>query len=337
MAFPLAPINGQTYKEVTSGRRWTYSTASTGWIPDDLSVLDELDDVSTLTNLAQGPLAVLITTTAGANPTTVDMFNLANGAPRQSFSFPTYTEVQDITVGLDYDIAGTSGLLKLEIYRGEETGLDSSLGNFPAVQTALGDPVLVSYAIEAITAQGAAVFPFPPGNILAPNVIYTFVVRSENLDASMLLGVRDSSIDGQFGNVATQDIEFFVNGFELSGTPTTGDVLKFDLAGGSTWESGPLYPTGTFDPIQINTRDPLATDVFNSGIFWRNEVTEQCWISRGAGVWWPVPPQPFSTTPTVAVRADVAPATPTDGQLWFSNISAKLFMYDADATAWIEV
>jgi len=337
MAFPLAPINGQTYKEVTSGRRWTYSTASTGWIPDDLSVLDELDDVSTLTNLTQGPLAVLITTTAGANPTTVDMFNLANGAPRQSFTFPTYTEIQDITVGLDYDIAGTSGLLKLEIYRGEETGLDSSLGNFPAVQTALGDPVLVSYTIEAITAQGTALFTFPPGNILAPNVTYTFVVRSENLDAPMLLGVADSTIDGQFGNVAAQDVEFFVNGFELSGTPTTGDVLKFDVAGGSIWESGPLYPTGAFDPIQINTRDPLATDVFNAGIFWRNEVTEQCWISRGAGVWWPVPPQPFSTTPTVAIRADVAPATPTDGQLWFSNISAKLFMYDVDATAWIEV
>lgn len=338
MAFPLAPVNGQSYEEAVTGRRWSYSAASLGWIPQDITTLDDLDDVATLSNLTKGPLSIITTTIAGANPVNTDIHTTAGGAPRQSFSFANYTEVQDITVGLTYDVTGTSGLLRIDIYSGEDTSTDISTTNFPTVSAQLGSPVLSSYTIEAITATGAAVFTFPPNNILSPGIKYTFVIVKSNLDAAMQLVSRDSSIDGQFGNNTAKDIAFFTQGFELSGTPQTGDVLKFDTPGGSIWKAGSAYPTGAFDPIQIQSRDPVVTDVFNSGVFWRNQLTERVWISRGAGVWWPIDPKvPLSIGPTIAVRSDTAPLGKTDGFLWFSNVTATLYVYDADALAWIEV
>ena len=338
MAFPLTPVNGQQYEEATSGRRWTYSTASSGWIPEDINVLDELSDVSTLSNLTKGGLVALLVTTAGTNPAIQNITNVTLGYPRQSFRFASYVELQDITVGLDYDPSGTSGLLRLEIYRSEQLTLDTSDGNWPLVQFSLGDPVLTSNSIEAITAQGAAVFTFQPNNILEPLIPYTFVIRKDNLDAPMFLTSFDTTIDGQYGADAARDIGFFAQGFELTGTPQTNDVLKFDVAGGSLWESQTAYPTGGFVPIQVEARDPAPTDVFNAGVFWRSTVSEQAWISRGGGLWWPLPPlKPQSSSPVIAIRSDTSPAAPYDGQLWFSNLSAKLFMYDAEATAWLEV
>lgn len=336
MAFDLTPVLGQQHEEVGTGRRWRYDVGR--WIPDEIDVLDDLDDVATLSNLTAGALSTLLTTTAGGSPTTVDMFTTTYANPRQSVTFDSYVELESLTVALDYDITGTSGLLKVEVYKGQNTTVDNSSTNFASVVSSLGSPVLTSYSIEAITAQGAAVFTFPPNNILSPGLTYTFVIRSSNLDAPMLLTVVADTITGQFGNSATQDINFFFDGYVLSGTPAVGDVLKFDTAGGSVWKSEAAYSTGAFDPIQINTRDPLVTDVFNAGIFWRNEITERVWISRGAGLWWPIPPSyPYVVSPLVATRSDTAPTGPVDGQLWFANTLAKLFLWDADAAAWIEV
>lgn len=338
MAFPLVPTNGQSYADSSTGRKWSYSSTYDGWVPNETNYLDELDDVTTLSNITKDPLTTILNSQSGANPVSVDITSTTYAAPRQSFYLQDYVEVQDITVALDYAAAGTSGLLRMDIYKGENLTTNINSTNLSSVQASLDGPVLASWYIEAVTAQGAAVFTFPEGNILAPGTAYTFIITSINLDGQMFLTTLDSTVDGQFGNTVGKDISFFLQGKVLTGTPSASDVLKYDKDGGGSWVSGSAYPSGAYVPFNIDITDPTVSDTQNAGTFWQNAVTKKCWISAGSGTWIKLPPDPkLSVSPAVATRSDTAPTSPYDGQLWFADPLAKLFLYDEDAGAWIEI
>lgn len=302
-------------------------------------MLDDLDDVATLSSVTKGALSTLVSSTGGANPTTVDINTTSYNYSRQSVTFSSYVELSSVTVGLTYDAGGTSGLLRLDVYKGEDITNAPSSTLWNTVRTNLGTtPVLSSYGIQASAATGSPTFTFPSNNVLSPNVTYTIVVWFTNLDASMALQLCDTTVTGQFANVPTKDLSLSISGYVLSGTPVTNDLLKYDADGGGVWEAEAAYPTSGYVPLQVMTRDPVVADVYNSGVFWRNSLTEQVWLSRGAGLWWAIDPNvPYTLKPTVATRSDTAPSSPTTGKLWFSNTTGRLSVYDQEATAWIEI
>lgn len=327
MAFPLAPIAGEKYEDIDTGRLWIWDGTVPGWLPNDINVLDELKNVVTVQNTTLGPLGTAAERTALTAP--AGNINVDNNGiiMRDVFTLTDNYRLQDITLPLTGNVpALTSGILNIEVYPGSQP-LDVTVPGSGLVLPT-GGVVLNSGFIEAITAAGNAVFTFPE-NILQPGS-YTFVIRTYNLDDAVTTDI------GLGANLL--EIIYNIQGQVVSGTTVDGDVLKYDGVVGNQWEAGSGYGSGAFDPLIINNiANPTVADVSNPGVFWRNSLTQRVFISQGAGVWWPIPPDNNTSGPAIAVRSSTAPAGPVDGDLWFHDDTARLYVWDADAVAWIEV
>ena len=327
MAFPLAPVNGQQYEDTTTGRLWKWNNTVPGWIPDDVDVLDDLKDVVTDTTTSLGPAGVVASRTSltAAGPT-LDTTNTVNYV-RDSFTLTTDTQINSIDITITKDSQLTSGIVNLQIYRGSSTS-SVAAGSWAAVSATLGSVVLSSNYVNASTLNGPSIFTFG-SNILQPGT-YTFVVRTYNLDAPLNIAT------GLNGTVT--EVLYSIQGQAPLGSLQTGNVLTYDGIQ-LQWEASYAYgEPGTYDPIVVSALlNPTLANVQDPGVFWRNSITQRVWISRGAGVWWPLPPPPYAYGPAIATRSSTAPAGPANGQLWFHDDSARLYMWDNEAAAWIEV
>jgi hypothetical protein len=327
MAFPLTPVNGQQYEDTTTGRLWVWNSTVPGWIPDDVDVLDDLKDVVTDTTTSLGPASTVASRTAytAAGPT-LDTSNFLNYV-RDSFTLTTDTQINSISITITKDTQLTSGIVNLQIYKNSSTGTVAA-GSWAAVSATLGSAVLSSNYVNANTLNGLSTFTFA-SNVLQPGT-YTFVVRTFNLDAPLNMAT------GLNGTVT--EVLFSVQGQATLGSVQTGDVLTYDGIQ-LQWEASYAYGgAGTYDPIVINALlNPTATDVQAPGVFWRNSVTQRVWISQGSGIWWPLPPPAYTSGQAVATRSSTAPTGPVSGQLWFNDDTARLYMWDNEASAWIEV
>jgi len=327
MAFPLSPVDGQRYEDTATSRLWTWNSSVNGWIPNDIDVLDDLKDVvtDTTTSLdAETTIASRASFTAVSS--TLDSNNTQNYL-RDTFVLLTDTRINSIDLTLTKNSQLTSGIVNVQIYRNVSTG-NVAAASWAGVSAALGAVVLTSNYIEASTITGTSTFTFNP-NVLQPGS-YTFVVRTFNLDSTLTM---PTGLNGTL-----TELLFSIKGQVATGSVQTGDVLTYNGVQ-LQWEAKfPYGGSGTYVPIVIDaTSAPTAANVETPGTFWRNTLTQRVWISRGSGRWWSIPPTTNTYGVAVATRSSTAPTAPANGRMWFNDTNARLYMWDNEATAWIEI
>lgn len=327
MAFPLSPVNGQLYEDTATNRLWAWNSSVNGWVPNDIDVLDDLKDVITDTTTSlDAETTIANRTSFTAVGSTLDSNNTQNYL-RDTFVLLTDTRINSIDLTLTKGSQLTSGIVNVQIYRNVSIG-NVAAASWAGVSATLGAVVLTSNYIEASTITGTSTFTFNP-NVLQPGS-YTFVVRTFNLDSTLTM---PTGLDGTL-----TELLFSIKGQVATGSVQTGDVLTYNGVQ-LQWEAKfPYGGGGTYVPIIIDAISaPTTANIETPGTFWRNSLTQRVWISRGNGLWWSIPPITETYGVAVATRSSTAPTAPANGRMWFNNTNARLYMWDNEATAWIEI
>ena len=302
-------------------------------MPDDIDVLDELKDVVTAQGTTLGPPQTVASRTALSTAPAPLAINNSGVQLRDEFTITDNVKLDSLTIPLLAQAGLTAGLMQIEICRGTSTVFPgTTLVDYNAIVASLGGVIARSDFIEAATTvpfgtPGPVTFTF--SDIVLQPGPYTFFIKTLALDSAVEAQV------GQFGG--DLEVIYDFQGSVISGLPQDGDVLTYSSTS-SQWEASPAYPVGNYNPIVIDALEaPTALNVEDPGVFWRNAFTQRLWISEGGGVWWPIPPSSSVESAAIATRSDAAPAAPADGDLWFSNLTARLYMRDNEAPAWIEI
>lgn len=333
MAFPLAPVNGQTHIESSNGRKWKYSSSLSAWAPLERSDLDDLDDVD-------------LTTSAPTNSQPL-VYNgtqwVPQATPTTGAFVPLLKRTADPTNGLtDTASAGT-------IWRNTTT-------NKAWMSTQLTNSVGVTVVQADSVTNPAGTTAYSGGSPWGINFVSAFDFNCNSA------GLYITSCTGAGSNIFAR----LYSGFNAAGTLlSTSSTVTTATTFTNTWKdvtfpssialtAGTQYSlVFTTDVgsgnhfVGTNTASFLFDTAFDhdgdndaSIIAMRNNghvPSIRVGVKRTTAgtVWWPI--ANFIGDALWALdRLATPPAAPVDGQVYYNTAVSAVFVYDSTNGNWVQ-
>jgi len=329
MAFPSTPINGQTYTEPATGRKWSFNSTNSSWYPLERSDLNDLDDVD-------------ISTTAPTNLQTLTYDN-GNWVPKTIPTAGAYVPIIEATSN------PTSGMTNLSS-PGTVWRNTSTKEVWIATQEADSTGLTTYQTNTATNPSGANAYSL--GSVWGINFIaaFDFTINS--------IGVYWNS----YGAGSTVTINLY-SGFNGSSLITTAAATTDSTARTNYWrdlvlrEEVDLTAGGNYSIEVASTNASHTIGYTGTSVLYPSQydadndsdATSTAMVANDhvgvmrvgykgtqAGTyWWKLGSFSVDGLSTLQ-RVATPPAAPVDGQVYYNTALSALFIYDGSNGNWIQ-